>query len=219
MFDSAMYKKKALVQLKGRWKYLLLQTAIVSALIIALLQPALAGAVALAGSPLFFFSCVLAVACAGVLLAADAGVYLRLLRSECKMNFSMFLRGLENWESAALGALWHTLWIFLWGLVLVIPGMIKLFSYSQMAFIIAEHPGISARKAMRISVLMTQGHKADLFMMALSFAGWLLLSLASCGIGFLWLKPYMTASFAHAYLALKNEAYASGRLSPADFAL
>lgn len=114
--------------------------------------------------------------------------------------------------------LWFVLWVFLWMLLFVIPGIVKTFAYSQMFFVLAEYPGIGVRKAMHISKLITRGHKGDLFVMYLSFFGWMILCALSCGIGSLWLAPYMTTSFVNAYLALKNEAIATNVLSPADFA-
>ena len=70
---------------------------------------------------------------------------------------------------------------------------------------------------MDISKILTQGHKADLFIMDLSFLGWIILSILSCGIGFIWLYPYMTMTEINAYYDLKRMAFAQNKLTPADF--
>ena len=131
---------------------------------------------------------------------------------------STFLEGLEShWLNALLGSLWNFLWVFLWSLLFVIPGIVKSYSYSMMFSVIAENPKISAVKAMDISKVLTDGHKADLFVMDLSFLGWLILSCLSCGIGFIWLVPYMTMTETHAYYDLKRMAFSQNKLTPADF--
>ena len=72
-------------------------------------------------------------------------------------------------------------------------------------------------KAMDISKILTNGHKADLFTMTLSFLGWLLLSCLTCGIGLIWLYPYTTMAYTYAYYDLKKMAIAQGKLTPSDF--
>jgi uncharacterized membrane protein len=87
-----------------------------------------------------------------------------------------------------------------------------------MFFVMIENPDIGPRKAMNISKVLTYGHKADLFVMDLSFWGWSLLCILSLGIGGIWLVPYIQTTKANAYTALKTEALESGRLKIADFA-
>ena len=86
-----------------------------------------------------------------------------------------------------------------------------------MFFVMIENPEIGPMKAMNISKVMTNGHKADLFVMQLSFLGWSILCCLSGGIGLVWLLPYEMTAFANAYTALKMEAINMGKLTPADF--
>ena len=158
------------------------------------------------------------IAITGILSTATAFVYLRLLRTESRVTFAVFLRGMENWLHGALGGLWYALWVSIWSLLFVIPGIVKAIAYSQLFFVLAENPTLSPAKAMNLSKILTQGHKMDLFVQALSFIGWILLCSLTCGIGYLWLIPYMEQTYANSYLALKNEALSTGRLCPADFA-
>lgn len=135
-----------------------------------------------------------------------------------KVTFSTFLEGIEtHWVNALLGSLWNLLWVFLWSLLFIIPGIVKSYSYSMMFFVLAENPKINAMRAMDISKVLTNGHKADLFAMDLSFLGWALLSCLSFGIGFIWLVPYMKTTETFAYYDLKRMAFSQNKLTPADF--
>ena len=91
------------------------------------------------------------------------------------------------------------LFIFLWSLLFVIPGIIKSYSYSMSNFIMAENPEMSAKEAMEVSMEMMRGNKWRLFCLELSFIGWGILCLFTLGIGYLWLNPYINASLAAFY--------------------
>jgi uncharacterized membrane protein len=100
----------------------------------------------------------------------------------------------------ALGAyLLMMLFVFLWALLLIIPGIIAAYAYSQTFYIIAEEPGIGPLQAIRKSKEMMRGNKGKLFCLNLRFIGWALLCLLTLGIGFLLLAPYMMISFAKFY--------------------
>lgn len=228
MFDRITYKETARMQLRGRWAFPMVMTLIVLVLLSliktlnhlggARTETVAAGSwyIVYRGSALAIS--LICVAMAGILGLAQTHVYLRLARTDGKATFDDFLHGLSFWLSGALGGLWFVLWTFLWSLLFVIPGIVKAIAYSQMPFVLAEYPDIGVRKAMHISKLLTRGHKGDLFVMRLSFLGWAILCALSCGIGTLWLAPYMNTSFLNAYFALKNMAIATNVLSPADFA-
>ena len=86
-----------------------------------------------------------------------------------------------------------------------------------MFWVISENPGISVKKAMNISKVMTSGHKGELFCLSMSFFGWFLLCCLSCGVGFIWLHPYFATTMTNAYYDLKIMAFESKKLKPADF--
>ncbi len=97
------------------------------------------------------------------------------------------------------------LYIFLWSLLLVIPGLIKALAYSMSYYISKDHPEYSIDECIEASKRMMDGHKWELFVLYLSFIGWILLSILTLGIGFLWLAPYMDTTIAHYYEELKAE--------------
>ena len=211
MFERVKYKRYAKSQLKGR-----------------MLVPAGATLICLVIFALIDFEftenpavkiCIILIkiAVSGILAIAFSLLFLSLYQSAEKPTFMRFVEGFSLFAKGIFIAFWSSLWIFLWSLLLVIPGIVKAFSYSQTAFVIAENPSLSASKALRLSKIITKGFKADLFFMCLSFLGWDILSLFSLGILQLWLIPYKMMSFTNAYKSMKAHALRRGELSAADF--
>lgn len=152
---------------------------------------------------------------------AALNIYLNMAKSPDPVTFSSFLDGLNNWARAITAFLWKYLWIFLWALLtiplLCIPSIIKMYSYSMLELIIAEHKDITIPRALKISMLITKGHKGELFVLDLSFLGWSLLASLTFGLGYLVLTPYITMTKVNAYHALLQEAIEIGRIRPEDF--
>lgn len=96
-------------------------------------------------------------------------------------------------------------YIFLWSLLLLIPGLIKMYSYAMTYYILHDNPEIRAEEAICRSMKMMDGHKWQLFCLHLSFIGWWLLCILTLGIGMLWLAPYIQNSTAAFYEDLKNQ--------------
>ena len=92
----------------------------------------------------------------------------------------------------------------LWLLLFIIPGFVKAYEYSMIPYLLAENPNLSADEAFSLSKQMTTGQKADLFVLDLSFIGWIILGLICCGIGILFVLPYPEATRAEVYLNLKE---------------
>ena len=99
------------------------------------------------------------------------------------------------------------LWLFLF----IVPGVIKAYEYSMIPYLLAENPNLlaenpnlSADEAFSLSKQMTTGQKMDLFVLDLSFLGWIILGLICCGIGILFVLPYPEATNAEVYLILKE---------------
>ena len=101
------------------------------------------------------------------------------------------------------------LFTFLWALLLIIPGIMKAFSYALTPYIIMDEPELTARQAITRSCGIIEGRRWKLFCLYLSFIGWGILSILTFGIGFLWLAPYMNASIAAFYEDARAEYEAS----------
>ena len=117
-----------------------------------------------------------------------------------------FSLGFGNWLHVVWGMILSTIYIFLWTLLLIIPGIIKSYSYALTPYILVEHPEMSAYEAIEESMRLMDGHKFDLFYLQLSFIGWAILSILSLGLGFFWLIPYQMTAQAAFYRDIKNEA-------------
>lgn len=95
------------------------------------------------------------------------------------------------------------LYLFLWALLLWIPAFIKAYSYSMSHYIMVDNPYMSANECIEESRRMMNGHKGSLFMLHLSFIGWMFLCIFTFGIGALFLIPYMEMSNAAFYDRLR----------------
>lgn len=209
MFDSRSFKTSALTQLKGRWTIPCIASLILLA-IFAIIGESSILTCGTVGSILSAFIY-------GVSEIAYINIFVLLYLSNDRIKFSDFTDGFSDFIRGFLGMLWMSLWLFLWALLFVIPAFVKFFAYSQMFFVLSDNPKIGVIKAMNISKILTKGHKADLFVLALSFIGWYILGIISCGILFVWIIPYATMTFTNAYYYLKQESIRTGVLTPADF--
>lgn len=99
----------------------------------------------------------------------------------------------------------YFLYIILWGMLLVIPGVIKGYSYAMTPYILKDNPEMKNNEAIEKSMEMMNGHKMDLFLLDLSLIGWAILCLFTLGIGFLFLSSYQDTAHAHFYEDLKKE--------------
>ncbi|MBR2047770.1 MAG: DUF975 family protein [Oscillospiraceae bacterium] len=123
----------------------------------------------------------------------------------CEINqmFSCF----PNWKTIACAGFLQTLYVLLWSLILIIPGIIASYCYAMTPYILAEHPTLSATEAIEQSKLLMEGNRWRLFCLEFSFIGWGILATLSFGIGYLWLVPYESAARAAFY----REISATGR--------
>lgn len=121
--------------------------------------------------------------------------------------------------------------IFGWSLLFYFPGLVKRYQYYFVPYIMAENPGISKERAMEISKEMTDGHKWQMFVLDLSFVGWVLvfileelvLALISCGIlaipGVLLIYPlvgYEQVTWAELYAERREYMLMTGSVSPEE---
>ena len=217
MFNRVSYKKAAKQELKGNWKVPVLVTLVYTLIIgiISLVGQNKNEAVTFASS---LYS-ILTILISGMMEMAFICYFFNFISTKSETKFEYFISSLNRWKDGILGTLWFSLWVFLWSLLFLIPGIVKAYSYKFTLYILAENPGISVRQAMNISKELTKGHKADLFVLDLSFIGWGFLCLLTLGIGFLWLTPYMYTATIHAYQDIKQSALDSGKITEQDFSI
>ena len=111
--------------------------------------------------------------------------------------------GFKNFGATCGLYLLNQLFIFLWSLLFVIPGIVQSYAYSMSYFIIEDHPEMSITEARKESIRMMQGNKWRLFCLDFSFIGWALLTSLTCGILMFWVMPYTITARAVFYQDLK----------------
>ena len=114
-------------------------------------------------------------------------------------RFEQLFKGFNNFGTALGAYLLMAIFVILWMLLLIIPGIIAAISYAMTFYIIADNPSIQVMDAIDKSKKMMYGYKWKFFCLNLRFLGWAILCLFTLGIGFLWLIPYMEISFAKFY--------------------
>ena len=119
----------------------------------------------------------------------------------------------KNYFGSALGLrLLMGLYILLWTLLFIIPGIVAAYNYAMATYIMAENPDISPSMALERSKQMMNGRKWELFCLHLSFIGWEILAALTMGIGKIALVPYQKAAEAAFYINNegRNEARVEG---------
>ena len=95
-------------------------------------------------------------------------------------------------------------------LLLCIPGMVKSYELYLVNYLVAENPDLDSARARRLSRQIINGDKWNLFVLGLSFIGWILLGILTCGIGLFFLEPYLYATYAEFYALMRAKAFARG---------
>lgn len=93
------------------------------------------------------------------------------------------------------------LFVFLWSLLLYVPGIIAAYRYRQSLYFLLDHPEMSALECITASKEMMRGRKGELFVLDLSFLGWILLQGLFAPLT-IWLAPYREITYANYYNAL-----------------
>lgn len=96
-----------------------------------------------------------------------------------------------------------SIFVILWSLLLIVPGIIASFRYTQAVFILAENPEKGIMQCIRESKEMMRNHKFEYFVLDLSFLLWILLMIVTVGLASIYVNPYMTITKANYYNAIK----------------
>lgn len=135
-----------------------------------------------------------------------AVLFLKLFRGG-ELNIGSLFDGFQDYGRILVTLLLQFVYTLLWSLLLVVPGVIKWYSYSMTSYILLDEPELNNNAAIEKSMAMMEGHKMRLFMLDLSFIGWALLSsLLTLGIGVFFLQPYVATAHAAFYEDLKGNA-------------
>ena len=196
--NRAELKSLAKAQIKGKIGILFIVTLIIGVISVV-------ASVILSLIPLGVGSVVATIIITPAFTLSIVRVYLNVVKGGTPEAGDAF-SGFDDFWSAFKVNFLVGLFTYLWALLFIIPGIIKAYSYSMSTYILAENPGKPALECINESKAMTHGHKMDLFVLGLSFIGWVLLCTVTLGIASIWVIPYMQATYANAYLSLKQPA-------------
>ncbi|MBQ8552149.1 MAG: DUF975 family protein [Clostridia bacterium] len=156
-----------------------------------------------------------------LLMPLAVGLYMTyalLMNGEVPELGTMFNCGFqENYGRKLAGMLLMNVYIFLWSLLFIIPGIVKAYSYCMTPYILAKYPNVPAQDAITLSRRIMNGNKGKMFVVGLSFIGWTLLGVITLGLTLiLHTTPYMYLTEVGCYEEFLNDALANGRITEED---
>lgn len=187
------FRSQAWSAMNGKWGMLALITLLVS-----LIEGGLAGL------SIIGVGAIVLLLVTGPLMLGTTIISLKVMRGNYVSVGDMFL-GFKNFGNAFLLALLNEIFVFLWSLLLIVPGIIKAYSYRMSFYILADNPDMDPNTARIRSIEMMKGNKWRLFCLDLSFIGWLILCLLTLGILSFWIQPYIQCASAAFYQDLIRE--------------
>lgn len=187
MLTSADYRKRAYSALNGKWG-----TAALTYFLVMIIMGVCGG-----------LSVIVVGAILGIVLAGPLqyGLYtqsLKIMRGGMP-SVNDLMAAQNRFIDTFLAYIINGLLILAWSLLLIIPGIIKAYSYSMTYFVMSDHPNWDAVAARQESEKLMDGSKMKLFCLHCTFLGWFLLSILTFGILFIWVIPYMNCAVAEFY--------------------
>ena len=138
-------------------------------------------------------------------------IFLKVVYGSNNINVGDLFDGFkDDFQGTMLLGLMMEIFVFLWSLLFIIPGIIKSLGYSMAYFIKVDHPEYDWKQCLQASESMMQGHKGEYFVLQLSFIGWIIVGALACGLGIYWVGPYMQLTCANYY------AYRCAQAAPAN---
>ncbi len=191
--DRVAIKTHAKKQIKGKI-FTLLAIYIIVALALGVV-----GLVPMVGS-------VAAIVVSGPIAYAFSKIYLDITKKGTEPKIEDVLSGFkdDNFSRTFIAYLRYEVFVFLWSLLFIVPGIIKSIAYSQMYFLMAEDSKMDAATAQKKSMEIMEGHKCEYFVLQLSFIPWYLLVCITLGIASIYVTPYVSAANAEFYNKLKK---------------
>lgn len=122
-------------------------------------------------------------------------------------NLNLLFKGFERFADTLVAGLLYSLAVGVGTMLLIVPGIIMACGLGLTFFIMVDDPNISGLDALQQSWNMMRGHKWEFFCLNFRFIGWILLSILTCGIGFILLEPYMLVTCQNYYRKLRYGTY------------
>ena len=143
---------------------------------------------------------------AGLVAVGYYAINLSLIRTRTAKIETFISSITDNFGTKLVSTILMTVFTMLWSMLFFIPGIVKSYSYAMTPYLLLDRPELSATDAITESRKMMNGHKMELFLLDLSFIGWMILVFVTFGIASLYVTPYMNAARTAFYETLKGEA-------------
>lgn len=135
----------------------------------------------------------------GAITLGSSSFYTKMVKGEQVRFGDLFGYFHQLWRGFCMQFLMG-LFVCLWSLLLVIPGIVAAYSYAMTPYLMAEFQDLGTMDALRESKRLMKGNRFRLFCLHFSFIGWAILAVLTFGIGDLWLSPYVEAATAAFYM-------------------
>ena len=136
----------------------------------------------------------------GPLEYGQAYIFLKQARDRQPVQLGDMFRGFQDdFGGTFLIGFLSQLFVALWSLLFLIPGIVKSYAYSMAYYVKLDHPDYGWKACIDESRRLMNGHKWEKFVLDLSFLGWILVGVLCLGVGTLWVTPYMAATEAQFY--------------------
>ncbi len=155
----------------------------------------------------FFNSFFIGILLMGPIMMGFYSFILAICRSDRQPDMAKLMHGFREgrfMRAMVLGFL-QAFYLFFWSLLLVIPGIVKSYSYRLAFYLALDYPELSPAECITLSRRLMNGYKKQAFLLDLSFIGWFILGALCCGIGVLFVHPYHYTAQANFYLMLREQ--------------
>ena len=140
----------------------------------------------------------------GLILDAGQVLYHLGVRRGEEMPYTALFDGFSFAGKIILLSIVQYIFIFLWTLLFIVPGIIAAYRYRFALYNLCENPDMGVMEALNMSKAQTMGFKGQLFVLDLTFIGWYLLSGLTAGILLIWLAPYRMQTEMGYFQQIKN---------------
>ena len=152
-------------------------------------------------------------------ISTFVGVLVMLVGAVLRAGYSLYHLGIRDGRTMPYSTVWscfsiagrvillavvETVLITLWFMLFILPGIIAAYRYRFAVLNLLEDPELGVWDALRMSKAQTYGYKLDLFLLDLSFLGWMILCLLTFGVLYVWIGPYISQTNVCAFRAVKR---------------
>lgn len=183
--DNVAFMRKAKLQLAGQWGNAAIGTLIFLVILVAVSFTYI-GELVLTGP-----------------LSLGYVLFISCLVDTKQNKLDLLFSGFNRFIETLIAGLLISVAVGIGCALLIVPGIILGLGFGMTFFIMADNQNISGIDALKESWNMMNGHKWDLFCLNFRFIGWILLALITCGIGWIWLYPYMLTANLNFYRQLR----------------